>query len=84
MEIFGAILVLIIVLYVFRRPESPIAAIELDLRAIDSNATYRVVVKPDYVAPPQAQELPGAQLATLLVALAKKGAATVVEYSRIK
>ena len=29
--------------YVFRRPESPIAAIELDLRAIDSNATYRVV-----------------------------------------
>lgn len=70
--------------YVFRRPESPIAAIELDLRAIDSNATYRVVVKPDYVAPPQAQELPGAQLATLLVALAKKGAATVVEYSRIK
>ncbi len=72
--------------YAFRQSDSPYLGLELQLRALEPQATYRCVVKRDYDLDGQAQtvELPGDALAKLPVLFSKSGEAIVVEYEKVQ
>lgn len=71
------------VVYVFRQTESPYPGLELELRALDKAAKYRVAVKTGY-AVDRTFEATGAELSRYLLMLEKRGTACVLEYEALK
>jgi len=65
--------------YIFRQEQSPYLGRELQLRAIDPEAKYRVTIKPDY-SPGEQRVMSGQELIDLEIALPKKRSAFVIQY----
>ena len=70
--------------YFFRQPDSPYPQYETKLRAIDPDATYRVVVKANSYAPAPPTTISGRALQTYRLESPQRGSATVIEYEKIK
>ncbi len=67
--------------YIFRQEDSPYLGRELQLRAIDPDASYRVVIKKDY-APGEQVTMRGKELIDLEITLPEKRSAILVQYEK--
>ena len=68
--------------YIFRQEQSPYLGRELQLRAIDTNAKYRVTIKRDYSSRDQ-QIMSGKELIDLEISFPEKRSAVVIQYQVI-
>lgn len=71
------------VVYLFRQKDSPYLGIELELRALDASAKYRVEIFNNGYDVAETRELSGAELARYPFVLDQKDAATVVRYRKM-
>ena len=65
--------------YIFRQEQSPYLGRELQLRAIDPNAEYRVTIKRDY-SPGEQKIISGKELVDLAISFPEKRSAWVIQY----
>ena len=65
--------------YIFRQEQSPYLGRELQLRAIDPDAKYRVTIKRDY-SPGEQRSMSGKELIDLEIMIPKKRSALVIQY----
>lgn len=70
------------VVYIFRQPDSPYLGLQLDLRAIDSDAVYRVAIKGEEYDAVESREMSGAELKTFRLLLNEKGTSSLIYYER--
>ena len=70
------------IVYIFRQSDSPYLGIELELRAIDPSATYRVEVKGESYENAETREISGAELKNYVFVLKDKGASSLLRYAK--
>ena len=70
------------IVYIFRQSDSPYLGIELELRAIDPSATYRVEVKGESYENAETREISGAELKNYVFVLKDKGASSLLHYAK--